>query len=355
MNWLLVIALAAVSASSLTLLVWRSTAGSPETVPTSHQLEHKGNKVIEGIAYVEPASELHKLMFRTGGVIRSCLVKSGDDVHNGDVLCELDNSTQRADVELARKQLAQAKADAADVNAGVNPYRLKVLERTIDRLHEKAGHAKADLERYEKLVDKGGVSKQDYDLARTGRTQAEIELREQEAELLHLRNYVTPEKRSLMATKVDQATANLRLAEERLRETRILAPGDGTVLKLLKREGEGVSTFVPETVLLFGDLSRLHVRAEIDERFVKELRVGLTAEVYGRNLLGKTYHGCVVEVEKIMGDKTVFTQASSERKDLHVLQVVIEMEQGFSAPVGLQVDVKIEIQTGAGESQSLAQ
>jgi hypothetical protein len=72
-----------------------------------------------------------------------------------------------------------------------------------------------------------------------------------------------------------------------------------------------------------------------------ELRVGQTAEGYGRNLLGKTYSGRVVEVEEIMGGKTVFTRASSERKDLNVLQVVIGMEPGFSAPVGLQVDVRI--------------
>jgi ABC exporter DevB family membrane fusion protein len=341
MKWLLVVGLVATSASSLTLLVWRSTASSPEHVPTRNQPEHNSSGVIEGIGYIEPASELRRLMFRTGGVIRSCFVKAGDVVHKGDLLCELDNSTQRADVELTRKQLAQAKADAAEVNAGVNPYRLKVLERTIDRLREKVRHAKADFARYERLVDKGGVSKQEYDRSRTERTQAENELREQEAELLHLRNYVTPEKRVLMAAKIEQAAANLRLAEERLEETRLLAPFDGTVLKLLKREGEAVSTFAPETVLLFGDLSRLRVRAEIDERFVRELRVGQTAEAYGRNLLGKTYPGYVVELEKIMGDKTVFTRASSERKDLHVLQIVIEMESGFSAPVGLQVDMRI--------------
>lgn len=341
MKWLLVISLAAASGASLSLLIWRSSASSQETLPTSYLPEDKRTSIIEGIGYVEPASELRKLMFRTGGVIRSCRVKPGDLVHEGDVLCELENATQRADVELARKQLAQAKADAADVNAGVNPYRLKVLERTIDRLREKVRHAKADLKRYDQLVDKGGVSKQDYDLAKTARIQAEIELNEQEAELHHLRNYVTPEKKALMAAKVESAEANLRLAEERFEETRIKAPCDGTVLKRLKRGGGAVSTFVPETVLLFGDLSRLRVRAEIDERFVKELCVGQKAQVYGRNLLGKTYPGRVVEVENIMGDKTVFTRASSERKDLHVLEVVIEMEPGFSAPVGLQVDVRV--------------
>jgi hypothetical protein len=116
------------------------------------------------------------------------------------------------------------------------------------------------------------------------------------------------------------------------------------VLKLLKRPGEGVRMIELEPVALFGDLSRLRVRAEIDERFVKDLRVGQRAEVYGRNLLGQSYPGRVAELEGVMGDKTVFTRASWERKDLHVLQAVLEMAPGFSAPVGLQVDVQIQRQ-----------
>lgn len=341
MKWFLAVTTAAALAASLTFLGWRSNTSLLEQAPTDARAKSENSGMIEGIGYVEPVSELRRLMFRTGGVIRSCFVKAGDVVHKGDFLCELDDATQCADLELARKQLAQAQADAADVRAGVNPYRLKVLEHMIDRLREKVRLAKAVVERYEQLVDNGGISKQEYDSACSCRTQVEIELRETEAELHHLRNYVTLEKQVLMATKIEQAAANAQVAEERLRETRIAAPFDGTVLKLLKREGEAVSTFVPEAVLLFGDLSRLRIRSEIDERFVKELSVGLPAVAYGRNLLGKTYPGRVVEVEKVMGDKTVFSRSSSERKDLHVLQAVIEMEAGFSAPVGLQVDVRI--------------
>jgi hypothetical protein len=44
---------------------------------------------------------------------------------------------------------------------------------------------------------------------------------------------------------------------------------------------------------------------------------------------------------KIMGDKTDFSRASSERKNLEIHQVVIEMGMGFRAPAGLQVAVRI--------------
>jgi len=342
MRWLLLFGLtvaAAISGAVSWYLVHPGGESQAATIPT--QKGQPDRREVQGIGYVEPATEVRRLMPRTGGVIRSCLVQAGDSVRKGDVLLELDNSTHQADMELARKQLDQARADAAHVNAGVNPYRLKVLEHAIERLREKVRHLAAEVERYSELVSQGGVSKQDYELARTRRRQAEVELSEQEAELLHLRNHVTPENRAVMEAKIHQAAANLRVAEERLQETRVRAPFDGTVLKVLKREGEGVSTFVPEAVLLFGDLSRLRVRVEIDERFVQQLEVGQEAVVVGRNLAGKTYPGRVVQLEKIMGDKTVFSRASSERKNLDVLQAVIEMGTEFRAPAGLQVDVRI--------------
>lgn len=81
---------------------------------------------------------------------------------------------------------------------------------------------------------------------------------------------------------------------------------------------------------------------EVDERFVQHLAAGQLAVVYGRNLAGRTYRGRVAYTEQLMGDKTVFTRASSERKDLDVLQVLVDLGPDFRAPAGLQVDVKIE-------------
>jgi HlyD family secretion protein len=39
----------------------------------------------------------------------------------------------------------------------------------------------------------------------------------------------------------------------------------------------------------------------------------------------------------------VFSRAATERKDLDVLQLFIDMDGRFTAPVGLQVDIKVRI------------
>jgi hypothetical protein len=99
----------------------------------------------------------------------------------------------------------------------------------------------------------------------------------------------------------------------------------------------------PSPVLVFGDQSKTRVRAEIDERWVYLLKKGQHAEIYGRGLGPGRFQGKTVLIKSIMGKKTVFSRESSERKDLDVLQVLIETESPLSAPVGLQVDVDIHV------------
>jgi HlyD family secretion protein len=341
MKWLIVIALAAASGSSLTFLAWGPAASGPEQVPTDTPLEPGGSGTIEGIGYVEPASEIRQLSPKSGGVIKSCYVKVGDAVRKGDPIIALHGEKEAVAVSVARKQLEVARAEEAQVKSGVNPFRIVAAEKTVNRCQAEYKYAAQEADRIRKLHAGRAASQSEMDSAEARRLQLEASLHQCEAELLHLKNYVRDVDEALTKAKVSQAEANLELAEQQLRDLCVVAPFDGTVLKLLKQPGEGVRMIELEPVVIFGDLSRLRIRAEIDERFVRGLAVGQRVEAYGRNLLGKTFSGRIVGLEKIMGDKTVFTRASSERKDLHVLQVVIEMESGFAAPVGLQVDVRI--------------
>jgi multidrug resistance efflux pump len=297
---------------------------------------------VEGIGYVEPRSEVRRLAFKTGGVIRRCGPKPGDFIPAGEVIAELDDAAAAVAVTRARRQLELAVAQAADVKAGTNPYRIRASERTVEKLRERARHLRSEANRLEKLLLVHSVSHSERDEAATKALQGEIDLREQEAELLLLQNIVVPEQRAVADARVRLAEADLLDAEQRLADTRLVAPFGGVVLRYLKREGEGVSPLMPpEPVVVFGDLTRRRVRAEIDERYVRRLAFGQKAEVYGRNLGNVVHAGSVVEVEQVLGDKTVFTRSSAERKDLQVLQVVIEMGEDFAAPVGLQVDVRV--------------
>lgn len=344
MKWLISTALGLMV---LGVAIWNPAVGE-DSSPTAKASSRDDSpsidplaRQIQGIGFVEPAGEVRRLMLRTGGVIKDCPVHCGDLLKKGEVIMTLDDSTQRAELEVAKAQLELAKADAENVNVGVNPYRLKVVEQAIERIEEKHRFIKMEAERSRILIASRATSRQEHDAIESQYRQVDAELREQKAELSHLKHLVTAEQRAMASAKVRQAEAQLSLANERLEESTLKAPFDGMVLKVLKREGEGVRMFEPEPVVLYGDITRLRVRAEVDERFVQRLALGSSVRVYGRNLGNQDYTGRVVEIERMMGDKTVFTGSSSERKDLDVLEVVIEMGDDFRAPVGLRVDVSI--------------
>ena len=137
------------------------------------------------------------------------------------------------------------------------------------------------------------------------------------------------------------AEANLAAAKVRFENTILKAPMSGTVLDIIKRKGEAVRSFDQTPVLIFADLSHLRVRAEIDERYVNDVRVGQDAIIYGRGLGNQRLSGKVVLVKPLMGNKTVFSRESAERKDLEVIQVFILPDRTLEIPVGLKVDVEL--------------
>jgi HlyD family secretion protein len=298
-------------------------------------------QTVHGIGYVEPTSEVRSLSFKTGGVIARCLVNVGDTVRKGDPLMALDDAQEQKAVAVAESELEVAKAERADVFSGVNEFQIRAAERAVEMWTERVDFAAKEAARCESLIGTNAISQSQCDEAKTSLQQASAELRRAKAELEHLRNFVTPEDRQLAEAKVGLVERRLELAKQALANTRLAAPFDGTVLEILRREGEAVSILYHEPVILFGDVSRLRVRAEIDERYVHQLREGQTALVSGRGLGDESYQGRVVLIKKIMGRKTVFSRAASERRDLDVVQVLIEMDGEFSTPVGLRVDVRL--------------
>lgn len=75
------------------------TAVAP--TPFSHFIDLQGNVDAENMSWISPRGQ--------GGVVRSVLVKQGDNVHQGQLLLKLDDAVQRTNVSNAQIQLDHAK------------------------------------------------------------------------------------------------------------------------------------------------------------------------------------------------------------------------------------------------------
>jgi HlyD family secretion protein len=335
-----VLAACGIGAAALGPRSWRSEADSPRTDrPRSTAV-----RSIQGIGYTEPVSEIRRMTFKIDGTIAACPVEIGQTVKAGEVLMKLDDAEEQAAVAVARAELDLAEAELQKVLAGTNPHEIAAAEKTCDLRRELLALAARRLQRIKVLTPKKTVAEEEVDEAESRAKQAKASLEQQESQVLLLKNSVRDEDRILAAAKVRLAKSRFQSAEERLAKTVLAAPCDGTVLDLLKREGDGLRMGDMQPAVIFGDVSRLRVRAEIDERHVIRLRKGQKATIFGRNLGDRRCEGIVATVKGVMGDKRVFTQAPDERKDLDVVEVLIDMEPDFTAPAGLRVDVAIDVE-----------
>jgi multidrug resistance efflux pump len=284
---------------------------------------------------------VRRLCFLHPGIVGKVVAELDTDVPAGDLLMRQTDREERAAVAEAEAGLAAARAEYQQTLAGVNPERVHALEAAQTASEAAAQNARRDHERYEQLFAQGVVSKLERDHSETDSLRAEANLKQADAELANLRMFVRPEDVAVAQQKVGLAESQVASAKARLQETELHAPINGRVLEVLHREGESTYGLTPDPVLVFADSGKLRVRAEIEESYALQLRAGQSAEIFGRGLGAGKIEGTVTLVKALMGKKTVFSRSSTERKDVDVLQVLIDLPEGTTLPVGFEVDVRI--------------
>lgn len=299
---------------------------------------------IQGIGYVEPANEIRRVAFKHAGILGEYRVELGQQVKAGDILAVQKNSEEQLSVTVAEAELSAAKADLEKVLAGVNPYEIEAKKNAQRVSALDADYARRKLERIDRLKNNRFASEDERDLADTSAKLKQADSLRLLSETRYLTSFVRNVDKQAALAQVAVAEAKLKAAQQSFAETFLIAPVDGTILENILRVGESTfSTSSPEPVLLLGDLNKLRVRAEVDENYALLLRKGQRATLFGRGLGEKEIPAQVAYVKQIMGKKTVFAKTATERKDIDVIQVFIDPESPLQAPVGLEVNVKIEL------------
>src|SRR5690606_15394862 len=108
-----------------------------------------------------------------------------------------------------------------------------------------------------------------------------------------------------LETSLAIARAELALAESAFEKTRVRAPFDGTVLNIIARVGELAVAGPQSPLVLFGDVSSLRVRAEVEERDVAKIRVGQKVVVKADAYPDREFSGTVAEIASALGSPRI--------------------------------------------------
>ena len=292
---------------------------------------------------IEPVSEEMRLGFDIPGKLAAVLVEEGDVVTKGQVLAELENQDIEARLAQAEAYLALKLAAYEKVLTGARDMERREAQAFLNESQAILTNAKSEYEHRAKLLSRAAVSVEEANRAEREYLVA-LKRVEQARERFHLID--DPARREdVEIARADAEDAKGRLDEARayLDKSRIHSPIDGVVLRKHRRAGEMVSVNFDTPVVTVGDIGRLRVRADVDEKDVAKVRLGqkayMTADAYGNRRFG----GTVMRIAKLLGRKNVRTDDPAEKSDTKILEVLIDLDETDHLPVGLRMDVFIII------------
>jgi HlyD family secretion protein len=259
---------------------------------------------ISGQGIVEGSDREVKVGSRVPGLVQRIHVKEGDRVAVGAPLLELASDAERAAVSAARADLDAATARAAT--------------------------SAATAKRVQQLAAEGLISSDERDR--------------------------TVSQASVDRAGVDQARSRLSEAAARLSQLSVKAPSAGTILKLSVREGEFYSPDGGASLVTLGNLSKVRVRLDIDERFIGSVFVGQLGYAVVEAYKDRKFPGKVVDIAQRMGRKNQRTDDPTERIDTKIREVVLELDEANELVPGLRAtgylsETKLESGAKLGSGQ----
>jgi HlyD family secretion protein len=250
--------------------------------------------------------------------VKRLLVKEGDRVRKGQLLLQLDDADIRTQAARAQAQVKAAQADQSALTKGGTQEEVLTLNAQLVKTRSARDVAQRNLDALRRLQKDGAASSGEVRQAEDAlqRAQADVTLLEQKQK----DRYSKPETARIEAQGAE-AQAAYDAAEDALRKSSVLAPFDGMVYSLPVKQGAFVQA--GELLLQEADLSKVLVRAFVDEPDVGRLQVGQRVEITWDAILGRTWTGTVNTVPstvKLHGSRNVGeTTCVVDNKDLRLL------------------------------------
>lgn len=290
---------------------------------------------------VEGASETTQVGAAADGILKGVYVKEGQFVKRGALLGEIGCDDLQASLQTAMAEADGARQARTRILRGARDEEKKIASEKTAAARATFEEAKLRLDMQRGLYQKEQIARSTYEQAVRDLGVADANLRAAVRTEELLAAPPLQEDKARADAEVLAAEGRVQTVQERIGKCSILAPIDGTVLRVYARRGESFSTLTPRPLFSLADTSSRHIKAEIDERDVDKVSVGQKVVIQADALDGKRLNGSVVRISTMMGRKSISTGDPSDKSDRDVLEAVIDLEGNpLSLPIGLRVTVQ---------------
>ena len=230
-----------------------------------------------------------------GTTVKKLLIKEGDHVKKGQLLVQMDDAEARSAAAEASAKIRSAEADLSEVQAGGTQEEVLTLGSQLSTARRARDTAQRNLAALQRLEKDGAASAGEVKAAedQLQRATTDYSLLQQKQK----QRYSKSEIAKVEAEK-EQAQAAYSAAEDTLSQLNIRAPFDGVIYSLPVVQGGYVNP--GDLILQEADLSKVRVRAFVDEPDIGRLAPGDPIQVTWDALPGRDWHGSVTFIPTVI-------------------------------------------------------
>ncbi len=257
------------------VIIFKAVTGNkPTEVITEKVSKRNIVETVSANGKIQPETEL-KITSDVSGEIVEMMVKEGDQVKKGQLLCRIKPDMYESAIERVNATVNSSKAN------------LKTTMAQVEQAKANLANAEASFARNKKLFDQQAISQMEFDASK-----ATVEA---------ARANVAGLEENIKASEynVKSVEASLKEANSTLDKTYIFAPVDGTVSKLNVEKGErvvGVQGLQGTEILRLANLNEMEVSVEVNENDIIRVHKYDTAVIEVDAYLEKKFKGIVTEI-----------------------------------------------------------
>ena len=272
-------------------LVLRDTSSSmkveKERLTISRVEQGQFNDYIRVIGQVLPSRIIY-LDAIEGGRVEERLLEEGAMVKAGDVILRLSNPLLNIGIMQSQADLAYQENELRNTRISMEQESLRLKQERIGLDNDRVKRERR-FRQYERLYNKGLLSKEDYLLAKEEYETATKQLKVVD-ERIHNDSLFRKAQLASLDENIRNMKLSLELVRERLENLKVKAPVDGQLGNLEAQIGQSIAQGERIGQIITPDLK---VEAKIDEHYVERILPGLPA---GFEREGKKYE---MEVTKV--------------------------------------------------------
>jgi HlyD family secretion protein len=301
---------------------------------------------------VEPKDGEVRIASEVGGKIVEVLAKTNDQVKAGDLLLRLDDADYYTKITAAAAEAGVRERERGEEQATGLALDRRNAEDAVAKAHRDvfAAHEAFDAAFRASKTDKGNADA--VENARKDLASKEDALEAAKAKLAEVDAKPGMPLPQRLESSLALARSDLTSAELALERTRIRAPFDGTVLNVLARVGETAVPSPESALIVFGDMSSLRLRAEVEERDAAKVHVGQGVVVKADAFPDKTFDGTVTSISQSLGAPRIATRGPRRPNDLEVIEVMVTLDGHPPLFVGMRVDTFFQLDNNQASAVS---